>query len=230
MRKPNGGGRQDVSQKAARDFILDAALSRFAHYGYAKTTMTDIASACQMSPGNLYRYFESKLEIAVTIVRELTGENFRKLEEHVQRAGSSAKDQLRSFLFENLRLTFQQLGNKPRLIEMGHYVVRHRPEMRLEELEGEHRLLSRILARGCEEGVFRLDCPESAAHIIQCAAVRFHYPHLTTPHADLAQLEAELEGLCDLILSGLEAGCRAQIDSRGHVFPEPPPRSHRNFP
>ena len=223
--KPFGGCKNGDSREAARDFIVSAALARFAHYGYAKTTITDIASACQMSPGNIYRYFENKLEIAVTIVQQITRENIQKLEEHVQRADKSAKDQLRIFLFENLRLTFQHLEDKPRLIEMGHYVVRHRPHLRLEELEGEHKILARILERGDEEGIFQVDCPESAAHIIQCAAVRFHYPHLTKPHANLDQLEGELEGLYGLILSGLKAGCSAQIDSRGHVFPEPPKRS-----
>jgi hypothetical protein len=50
--------------------ILDAAKRRFMHYGYSKTTMAELAVDCDMSPGNLYRYFAGKLDIAEAICRE----------------------------------------------------------------------------------------------------------------------------------------------------------------
>ena len=34
--------------------ILEAASDRFLHYGYGKTTMSEIAKDCNMSTGNLY--------------------------------------------------------------------------------------------------------------------------------------------------------------------------------
>jgi AcrR family transcriptional regulator len=52
-----------------REKILDAAEERFRHYGFAKTTMAELASDCDMSAGNLYRYFESKEDIGVSIAR-----------------------------------------------------------------------------------------------------------------------------------------------------------------
>ena len=58
--------------------ILDAASRRFLHYGYGKTTMSEIAKDCNMSTGNLYRYFPSKLDIAEMFVRVLRGEQVDK--------------------------------------------------------------------------------------------------------------------------------------------------------
>jgi TetR/AcrR family transcriptional regulator, repressor for uid operon len=43
-----------------RTRILDAAEACFVRSGFHRTTMQDIASEAQMSPGNLYRYFASK--------------------------------------------------------------------------------------------------------------------------------------------------------------------------
>jgi AcrR family transcriptional regulator len=37
---------------------------RFGRYGFGKTTMAEIAKDCDMSAGNLYRYFDNKKEIA----------------------------------------------------------------------------------------------------------------------------------------------------------------------
>ena len=42
-----------------RQVILNKAFSRFGRYGFGKTTMAEIAKDCEMSPGNLYRYFKS---------------------------------------------------------------------------------------------------------------------------------------------------------------------------
>ena len=44
--------------------IVAAAKKRFTHFGYGKTTMAEVAADCGMSPGNLYRFFPGKLDIA----------------------------------------------------------------------------------------------------------------------------------------------------------------------
>jgi len=42
-----------MSEKnSVRDQIIDAAKKRFSHFGYAKTTMAEVAADCAMSPRN----------------------------------------------------------------------------------------------------------------------------------------------------------------------------------
>src|SRR5262245_55032028 len=53
-----------------RDRILHAATERIKHYGYNKTTMAEIAADCRMSPGNIYRFFEAKIDIAEAMSRQ----------------------------------------------------------------------------------------------------------------------------------------------------------------
>ena len=57
-----------------RQQILDAAMQRIMHYGYAKTTMAEIARDCDMSAGNIYRFFASKIDIAEAMARKINME------------------------------------------------------------------------------------------------------------------------------------------------------------
>lgn len=52
---------------ARRQQILDAAATRFAGHGFARTSMTDLAEASGLSIGAIYRYFASKDEIVAAI-------------------------------------------------------------------------------------------------------------------------------------------------------------------
>lgn len=56
------------ANEARRDRILDAAERAFARQGFHRTTMQDVAAECEMSPGNLYRYFEGKDALVAGIV------------------------------------------------------------------------------------------------------------------------------------------------------------------
>jgi AcrR family transcriptional regulator len=52
--------------------ILDVARAEFAQHGFEATTVRDIADAAGLSPGNLYRYFESKDAMVTTILSEFS--------------------------------------------------------------------------------------------------------------------------------------------------------------
>src|SRR5688500_11611713 len=57
-----------------RERILVAAERLFREIGYQKTTVADIAKALQMSPANVYRFFDSKKSINAGVARRLMGE------------------------------------------------------------------------------------------------------------------------------------------------------------
>ena len=57
-------------KSATRDRILHAAMTRIKHYGYGKTTMAEIAADCDMSPGNIYRFYEAKIDLAEAMARK----------------------------------------------------------------------------------------------------------------------------------------------------------------
>lgn len=56
--------------EARRRQIIDAAIDCFAREGFHRTTMQDIVREAELSPGAIYRYFESKDEIIEAIADE----------------------------------------------------------------------------------------------------------------------------------------------------------------
>jgi AcrR family transcriptional regulator len=63
-----------------RAAILNGAFSLFSTHGYAATTLATIAKSAKVSPGNVYIYFGSKLEILYAIYDPWLRARIEKLE------------------------------------------------------------------------------------------------------------------------------------------------------
>ncbi|MEL7231063.1 MAG: helix-turn-helix domain-containing protein, partial [Pseudomonadota bacterium] len=81
-----------------RQQILDAAMDRILHYGYGKTTMSEIARDCGMSAGNIYRFFASKLDIAEAMARKYNME-INSANAALVRSKLGADEKMRQFHF-----------------------------------------------------------------------------------------------------------------------------------
>lgn len=79
------------NQDRKRLLIIDAALKRFAHYGLAKTTMTEIAKDIAFSKALLYYYFPDKLSLYVNVVEYLMHSISKDLLKSVDKAANSAE-------------------------------------------------------------------------------------------------------------------------------------------
>ncbi len=68
------------NQDRKREVIIEAAIKRFAHFGLAKTTMTEIASDLSLSKALLYYYFPDKINLYAAVLDHLVkhiGEEIR---------------------------------------------------------------------------------------------------------------------------------------------------------
>lgn len=187
--------------------IVAAAKTRFAHYGYGKTTMAEVAADCDMSPGNLYRFFPGKLDIAEAIARAdfetvLVGQ--RGI---ARQPGKSARERLSDFLFDELRRTYDRLEKDPRVLELARVIVAERPLFGNWMLEQQRRILVEILEDGEARGEFAVDDKSFTAEMIQSATMKFHYPQLFSK-LTLPRLERELQGVFDLLVNGLAANTK----------------------
>lgn len=182
--------------------IVEAAKKRFSHFGYSKTTMAEVASDCCMSPGNLYRFFPGKLDIAEAIATEDYENHLKHLRKLAVTPGKNERERLHDLLFEELRRTYHKLEKDPRAYEMATVIVQERPEFANWMLANEREIIVTLLDEADKRGEFQCDDKEKTAEMIQSATMKFRYPQLWSK-LTLPKLEAELEGVLTLLINGL---------------------------
>lgn len=196
-----------VDRNAVRDRIIDAATVRFSHYGYGKTTMAEIAGDCTMSPGNLYRYFAGKLDLAEVIAERAIEEIVALLRREARRPGRTATAQLHAVLTAELRLTHELIRATPTVAEIVTNIWQQRPAVANRNLAAVRSVLAEVLAIGNRSGEFAVDDVMHAAEMIQCATLKYRYPQMWS-RLSLDDLQSELDGVLDLLLWGIAAGAR----------------------
>ena len=193
-----------AEKNTVRQQILEAARKRFSHFGYAKTTMAEVAADCGMSPGNLYRFFAGKLDIAEAIASadyQLYLKDMRKL---LVAPGKSAGERLRDYFFEEMRHSYHMLEENPRIEEIAGVIVRERPQYADWMRASARKLLVELFEEAERSGEFRPSDKEFTAEMIQAATLKFRYPQLWTK-LTLPKLERELDGVMKLLVDGLGA-------------------------
>lgn len=200
--KTSQTGRDAVEKDAVRCQIVEAAKKRFSHFGYAKTTMAEVAADCCMSPGNLYRFFPGKLDIAEFIASTDYESHLEHLRKIARASEKSVRERLHDLLFEQLRRTYTKLEKDPRAYEMASVIGNERPQFADWKQAQERKLLVQLLTEGASRGELSVEDKEFAAEMIQSATMKFRYPQLWSK-STLAKLERELEGVLNLIVDGL---------------------------
>jgi AcrR family transcriptional regulator len=188
-----------------RERILEAAMQRIMHYGYAKTTMSEIARDCDMSAGNIYRFFASKLDIAEAMARKFNTEIYQEYA-RIARLDLPASERLRRFFTFGMESTFQKLDSDAKILEVAEVLSENRPLMVNEELAQERIYLAKILEDGVASGEFApLHDTGFIAEMLQVSIMKFRYPQLFS-RLTLPKLHRELDGVTSILLAGLRAG------------------------
>ncbi|MDB2626795.1 TetR/AcrR family transcriptional regulator [Alphaproteobacteria bacterium] len=196
-----------------REKIIVAARERFSHYGYPKTTIAELAEDCAMSPGNIYRFFKGKIDIAVEIARREALSAVEVIEAVLDCPVRSSRQRLEEVVFADLRYTFHLLENQPKTLELAQIVVSDRPQFQIESLRRERRVFQRILHEGKASGEFMLDNVPATTIALHAATTKYRYAQLFT-NQTLAELERELAHVMTVIIRGL------MPTSEGHAVTE----------
>ncbi|HEY5338281.1 MAG TPA: TetR/AcrR family transcriptional regulator [Rhizomicrobium sp.] len=209
-----------MTKDTVRDKIVEAAKKRFSHFGYGKTTMAEIATDCAMSPGNLYRFFPGKLDIAEAIACQDYEVHLTHLRKLVTAPGRNARERLRDLLFEELRRTYHKLEKDPRVLEMATQIGHERPQFINWMLANERTILVTLLEDAEKRGEFVPPGDrEEIAEMIQSATMKFRYPQLWSK-LTLPKLERELDGVLNIMFEGLcpcSVAERAEKQKRAHA-------------
>lgn len=196
--------------------IVEAAKKRFSHFGYGKTTMAEVASDCAMSPGNLYRFFPGKLDIAEAIATEDYEKHLTALRKLALASSRNVRERLHDLLFEELRRTYNKLEKDPRAFEMATVISQERPQFSNWMLANERKILVEMMEEAEKRGEYCCDNKEFVAEMIQSATMKFRYPQLWSK-LTLPALERELEGVIQLLIHGFCPDERAKARAAGEA-------------
>jgi AcrR family transcriptional regulator len=184
--------------------ILDAASCRFLHYGFKKTTMSEIAEDCNMSTGNLYRYFQSKLDIAEAFVAVLRRDHIAALRKIMETPDLTPAQKLRKFLLEKFKLVYERYHDKPKAFELSNSILQESPKIAQEWQDAEARVLADILRQGDADGSFAVQDAPKLAKILLDAAYRFTSPAVFLEgEYEYDEIAEEFDGVISLLLDAL---------------------------
>ncbi|VAX32219.1 hypothetical protein MNBD_NITROSPINAE05-830 [hydrothermal vent metagenome] len=182
--------------------ILDAAFERFGRFGICKTTMVEIAKDCDMSAGNLYRYYPNKKEIAAGCAVRCMRAAEDLCREVLKRPGLLPAERLTTFVLRKLNYLHQQFSDHPPLFELVTYVCGERGDMVNCHMEVLQSLVAEILAEGNRTGDFDIPDVLGTAKVFLAATTKFITPHFMGGF-ELKDLENEACEVVQLLVQGL---------------------------
>ena len=194
-------------QSETRRAILEAARTRFLHYGYKKTTIDEVAADAGIGKGTIYLYFCTKEEILLTIAREVK----RNITEQMRAiAGSlgSPEDRLRRMLLASILSVNDAARTASHGIELVDELLK--PQLMhcgQAEREAQMALVEGVLSEGISQEAFAVEASAGEATIqLFTALVAFYPPYLNPCHNSPAcrhSLERQANAMIDFLLRGL---------------------------
>ena len=186
-----------------RDEIVRQATQLFTHYGYSKTNIGDIALACDMSAGNLYRYFRNKQAIGHAVVARFFDEVDACIERGLDES-QCAEARVRFVITAAVEHTVRELRQAPKIVELSEMICETEEG---QAVVGEHvqRNLARLtglVREGVANREFDVNDAEAAARAVQMGTKFFHIPFALAQHG-LDRVEADLAVTLDLLCAGL---------------------------
>ncbi len=193
-------------QNETRRAILEAARTRFLHYGFKKTTIDEVAADAGIAKGTVYLYFCNKEELLLTIAREVK----RNITEQMRSiAGSlgSPEDRLRRMLLASILSVNDAARATSHGIELVDELLR--PQLMhcgKAEREAQMGLVEQVIREGIEKRVFEGEDAAQATIQVFTALVAFYPPYLNPCHGSPAcrhSLETQANAMIDFLLRGL---------------------------
>ncbi|WP_369857622.1 TetR/AcrR family transcriptional regulator [Candidatus Thalassolituus haligoni] len=146
------------SEHSIRDQIVEAATEHFGHYGYEKTTVSDLAKAIGYSKAYIYKFFDSKQAIGEVICANRLAELMQVVDAETADAPNASETLRRLFLAlvnggSNLFFHDRKLYDIAAVSSREHWpsAQQHCEHLRL--------LIQRIIREGRESGEFETKTP-----------------------------------------------------------------------
>jgi len=177
-------GTRGPAEHAVRDQIVEAANECFAHYGYAKTTVADLARTIGFSKAYIYRFFESKQAIGEAIcsarLEQILAEARNAMNE-----GGSATDRFRRMFRSVTNLSVALFFDDRKIYEIAALAASEEWDSAKNYGERLRNIIEEIVKDGRETGEFERKTPLDET----CRSIH----HAMTPFINPLHLERNLD-------------------------------------
>ncbi|HXZ46792.1 MAG TPA: TetR/AcrR family transcriptional regulator [Pseudolabrys sp.] len=190
----------DQTEIDVRERILITAERLFREIGYQKTTVADIAKALQMSPANVYRFFDSKKSINAGVARRLMGQVEEASEVIAARRGSAAK-LLRELLTTIHRMNSDRYVGDSKMHDMVAVAMEENWDVCIAHMECITEMIAKVIASGVAAGEFHVKDVGIAAMCTCAAMVKFFHPQLIAESAN--KPGPTLDQMIDFVIASL---------------------------
>jgi Bacterial regulatory proteins, tetR family. len=199
------------TQPAVRERILQISEQLFLSRGFRHTGIAEISSACEMSPANIYRFFESKAEIGEAVTSRFLA-RMEGMAEEILAQPISAGERLRELLTTLHRVTCEQLVVEHRAHEM----VRRAMTEQWDAIETHNARLRdgyvRLVADGIKRGEFAAGDAATLGTVVFNAAFPFCHPQVVAQRfAEDGGAQARMTA--DFLVQALSAGVRQKASA-----------------
>lgn len=192
------------TQPETRDRILAEAERVFRAYGYAKTTVADIAKACGMSPANVYRFYESKAAINEAITA-LILKRQEDLALSIAAERRPAAQRLKRLIVEMHRFTCEQYLNESQVHEIVRKAMDEQWSVIDAHIERLRLLYRAVIDDGVRAGEFAGKDVEKRGNCVFNAIMPFCHPQLVAEKFAQDQ-GAQAEMMADFLIEALRSG------------------------
>jgi AcrR family transcriptional regulator len=182
--------------------IVEAAVARFIHYGYGKTTVAEIAEDLGVSPAYIYKFFDSKRSICEAVA----GETLQRIDDALwaaARADAPAAERLKSLYQVILKESVARFFHERKLHDMVVEAVHHEwsAVQRHKQTIGD--VARHVLREGMANGEFDPALDEDrTVEALWSTLVPFAHPKVLEQTIN-TDLEKRAGSVADLVLRGL---------------------------
>ena len=179
------------SEHSVRDQVVEAAMQHFGHYGYEKTTVSDLAKAIGFSKAYIYKFFDSKQAIGEMICSSRLAMIMAVVDEAIDEAPTPS-EKLRRLFRALVEAGSQLFFHERKLYDIAAVAARDDWPSATAHGERLHQLIRQILVEGRETGEFERETPlDEASHAIYLVMRPYISPVQLQYNLDTAPIAAE---------------------------------------
>jgi AcrR family transcriptional regulator len=177
-------GPRGPAEHAIREQIVQAANAHFKHYGYSKTTVSDLAKAIGFSKAYIYKFFDSKQAIGQAICSSCLQAIPVAVSESIAKARNPA-DKLRRFFGAIIETSVNLFIHERKLHDIAEVSSTERWPSSLQYLATMDEMLRQILIEGRAAGEFERKTPlDEVVRSIMQAMQPFMHPVMLRENLD----------------------------------------------